>query len=85
MAPNRRIGERVFVGLSRLTWSPFEQRHMGVRSVYLMDLSVTGAGIYGPTDPNVAVDDRVVLGFNDSRAVVCVRGISPTDIRELSY
>ena len=50
-----------------------------------MDLSVTGAGLHGPTYPEVYVGDRVVIGFNDSRAVVSVRCVSPTDVSNLSY
>lgn len=85
MAPNRRIGERVFVGLSQLTWSPVPSRDAGTRYVFLMDLSVTGAGVFGPTHPEVRIGDRVVVGFNDSRAVVSVRCVSRTDVSELCY
>jgi len=82
---NRRIGERVFVGATELTWKPAVATGGGARRALLMDLSVTGAGLFGPTDPWVRVNDLMVVGFNRGQAVVSVRRVSPTDEENLRY
>ena len=81
MVSNRRIGVRVFVGATRLTWKPVVNAGAddGPQLGLLMDLSVTGAGLFAPTFPRVRVDDLVVIGVDDGRAVVDVRRVSPTD------
>ena len=88
MVPNRRIGERVIVGAAEVTWWPMvntDVRPRGVPRALLMDLSVTGAGLFGPTYPTVHVDDLMIVGFNNARAVVSVRRVSPTDDVDLRY
>jgi hypothetical protein len=88
VVPNRRIGERVIVGAAEVTWWPMVNTDVRPRSVpraLLMDLSVTGAGLFGPTYPTVHVDDMMIIGFNDARAVVSVRRVSPTDDVDLRY
>ena len=50
-----------------------------------MNVSVTGAGVFGPTYPWVREDDLVIVGFNNTRAVVGVRRVSPTDDADLRY
>ena len=87
MVSNRRIGVRVFVGATRLTWKPVVNvgADDGPQLGLLMDLSVTGAGLFAPTFPRVRVDDLVVIGVDDGRAVVDVRRVSPTDTADLRY
>lgn len=51
MVPNRRIGERVFVGATELTRKPVANTGGETKYALLMDLSVTGAGLFGPTYP----------------------------------
>src|SRR5688500_465348 len=85
---NRRIGERVFVGATELTWKPVVNTGAGpggAQRALLMSLSVTGAGLFGPTYPWVRVNDMMIIGFNNARAVVDVRRVSPTDDADLRY
>ena len=90
MVLNRRIGERVFVGAMELTWEPVINSGAdasppeGQRAL-LMDVSVTGAGLFGPADPAVGVDDLVTIGFNNARAVVEIRRVNPTDDADLRH
>ena len=88
MVSNRRIGERVFVGATELTWKPVVNTGagpVGAQRALLMNLSVTGAGLFGPTYPWVRVNDMMIIGFNNARAVVDVRRVSPTDDADLRY
>ena len=86
MVLNRRIGERVFVGATELTWKPVVNTGAGgAQRALLMDVSVTGAGLFGPTYPWVREGDLVIVGFNNARAVVGVRRVSPTDDADLRY
>ena len=50
-----------------------------------MDVSVTGAGLFGPANPARGVDDRFVVGFDNAQAVVGVRRVQPVDDAELCY
>ena len=85
MVLNRRIGERVVVGPTQLMWKPVVATGGGARHALLMNLSVTGAGLFGPTYPYARVNDLLVVGFNRGRAVVNVRRVSPTDEANMRY
>ena len=88
MVLNRRIGERVFVSATELTWKPVVSTGAGPRGAQralLMNVSETGAGLFAPTHPWVRVDDMMIVGFNNARAIVGVRRVSPTDDADLRY
>ena len=90
MISNRRIGERVVLGAMELTWERVVETDSttdasGPQRGWLMDVSVTGAGLFGPTYPRIGVDDLAIVGFNNARAVVTVRRISQTDDPDLRY
>ena len=87
---NRRIGERVFLGAMALTWEPAIDTGAagsagGALRALLMNVSVTGAGLFGPTYPWIGVDDVVIVGFDGARAVVSVRRATRTDDPDLRY
>ena len=89
MTYNRRIGERVGVGAMELTWAPAvdnaDRDADGAGQALLMDISVTGAGLFAPADPEGAVGDVFIVSFNNARAVVEVRRVSTTDDPSLRY
>ena len=90
MADNRRIGERVAVAAMQLTWEPVVSDDTDVVSgdaqqALLMDVSVTGAGLFAPADPIATVGDLFIICFDEARAVVEVRRFSPTDDMQLHY
>lgn len=89
MVYNRRIGERVLLGATQITWEPASDQGSVAsndpRWALLMDISVTGAGLFGPADPVRDIDDRLILGFNNARAVIEVRRLRPVDDAELCY
>src|SRR5947207_2851205 len=74
-----------------LTWEPAvdegtDPSPAHARSALLMDVSVTGAGVFAPAGPDGGrVGDMFVLGFNNARAVVEVRRVSHTDDAQLRY
>jgi hypothetical protein len=85
MGPNRRVGERIWVAASRVTWAPIVDGGNPTQTALLMELSVTGAALFGPTYPWLCTDDMVTVGFNNSCAVVTIRAIAQTDVEEVSY
>ena len=90
MVDDRRIGERVAVGAMQLTWEPVVNDDTGATSgesqqALLMDVSVTGAGLFAPSDPIANVGDLFIICFNEARAVVEVRRFSRTDDTDLHY
>ena len=86
MVYNRRIGERVLIGATRITWEP-ESHDDGTESGsgLLMDVSVTGAGLFGPADPALGRDDQLIVGFNNAYALVRVRRVRPVDDSQLCW
>jgi hypothetical protein len=71
-----------------LTWEPKVNAGAGpggAQRALMMDVSVTGAGLFGPANPTVDVDDLVTIGFNNARAVVEIRRVNPTDDADLRH
>ena len=87
MVNDRRIGERVLIGATRITWELALDDDDGTesRSGLLMDVSLTGAGLFGPADPALRRDDQLIVGFNNAYALVQVRRVRPVDDAELCY
>jgi hypothetical protein len=89
MVYNRRVGERVLIGATQITWEPApddrDDAETESRSGLLMDVSVTGAGLFGPADPAHGIDDQLIVGFNNAYALVQVRRVRPVDDAELRY
>lgn len=89
MVPNRRLGDRILVGAMPLTWAPADGEiptlRVPVQRALLMELSVTGAGLFGPSDPWVGVEDLAIVGFDDGRALARVRRVSRTNDKSLNY
>ena len=77
------ISERVAVDAMEITWEPLEERGVarpaGAQHAWLMDVSLTGMGLFGPAEPGVRVGDWVIVGFNNARAVVDVRRVITGD------
>jgi hypothetical protein len=85
MAANRRIGERILIAASRVTWAPIADCSNRLQDALIMELSVTGAALLAPSYPWMCVDDLVTVEFNNSSAVVTIRTIDQTDVEEISY
>ena len=89
MVDNRRIGERIAVGATSVTWERVCGRQDGPSReadfALVMDLSVTGLGLFGPSDPQGRVEDLYTVGFNHARAVVEIRRVSLTDKKDVCY
>jgi hypothetical protein len=90
MAYDRRTGRRIAVRATELAWEPMVNGEAasdpgGAQRALMMNVSVTGAGLFGPAEPDRGVGDLFVAGLDNARAIVAVRRVNPTDHAELCY
>ena len=89
MVYNRRIGERVLLGATKVVWQTASEDLTDAWTEsgwgLLMDVSVTGAGLFAPANSSQGLSDRFILGFDNAQAAVEVRRVQPVDDVKLCY